>query len=534
VRAASFAALAAERATRALAFSRAARLYQHALDLAPEDGAATSWRVKLGDALSCMGRSGDAALVYLEAAKALGREESLELMRRAAEKLLVSGHVDEGIAGMRTVLQSVGLKLAETPRRALFSLLFRRARLKLRGLRFRPADERSVPREDLRRIDTCWSVGIGLGMVDPIRSMDFQTRHLLLALEAGEPYRLARALTLEGTFRATGGEPVRDEVLHLFDEAEKLARQIQHPHAFGLVELGRGVSAFLTGRFRESRDTLAQAGAILREQCVNVSWEINTCEQFTLLSLTKLGELGEAQRRMPLLRKSARERGDLFASYILRGGLLCLVALASDEPERARAEIVEGIAKWSQVGFQLQHYWELAGQVQCDLYVGDGRGALDRIVARWDALESSMVLRVQHLFVDAMHLKGRAHLAAAMRLLPHDPDRERLLKVADQCADRIERSHVLPREAPALILRAGVTAARGRANEAAELCARGAEAADRTNMLLLSAVCRQRRAELVGGDEAYILAQQVSEFMERQRIKNPRRMMKLFAPGFAD
>ena len=37
----------------------------------------------------------------------------------------------------------------------------------------------------------------GLALVDSIRAADFNTRHLLLALEAGEPYRIARALALE-------------------------------------------------------------------------------------------------------------------------------------------------------------------------------------------------------------------------------------------------------------------------------------------------------------------------------------------------
>ena len=52
---------------------------------------------------------------------------------------------------------------------------------------------------------TCWSAATGLALVDPLRGANFQTRHLLLALQAGEPYRVARALALEVGYTAVAG-----------------------------------------------------------------------------------------------------------------------------------------------------------------------------------------------------------------------------------------------------------------------------------------------------------------------------------------
>ena len=96
-----------------------------------------------------------------------------------------------------TVLAVTGMQLARTPARALASWLWNRSKLRLRGLAFRERDVTQVSARELTQIDTCWSAAVGLGMVDNIRGADYQTRSLLLALRAGEPYRVCRAMALE-------------------------------------------------------------------------------------------------------------------------------------------------------------------------------------------------------------------------------------------------------------------------------------------------------------------------------------------------
>src|SRR5262249_11352996 len=170
-----YAERAAALASGALAFDRAARLYRLALELSAERGAPTdALRVRLGDALVYAGRSLEAADVYLFASNEATGARALELRRRAADQLLRSGHVDEGIALFDEILAVNGWRLAPTPRRALRSLLIGRARIRLRGLRFRQRDASQIASEQLARIDTCWSVATGLGMVDNVRGVDFQ------------------------------------------------------------------------------------------------------------------------------------------------------------------------------------------------------------------------------------------------------------------------------------------------------------------------------------------------------------------------
>src|SRR4029077_21140515 len=129
-RAASHFERAAEEATEALAFDRAATLYRLALELGPDDATtARRLRAARGGALASAGRGDEAAREYLAAAVGASVAEAFELRRLASMQFLISGHVDEGLAALDTVLGAVGLKRPGSPRRALLSMLIHRARL---------------------------------------------------------------------------------------------------------------------------------------------------------------------------------------------------------------------------------------------------------------------------------------------------------------------------------------------------------------------------------------------------------------------
>ena len=186
LRAGRHAALAAEQAAEALAFDRASHLYRLALELLrPEGDEDRRLRIQLGDALAGAGRGAEAAKQYLAAATGAGPDDSVELQRRGALQLLRSGHVDAGLSALRSVLGAVSLSLATTPRRAFWSLVGQRLRLRLRGLGYRPREASAVPAADLRTLDVCLSAALGLSMVDPIQGAYFQSRSLLLALRLG-------------------------------------------------------------------------------------------------------------------------------------------------------------------------------------------------------------------------------------------------------------------------------------------------------------------------------------------------------------
>jgi predicted ATPase len=241
-RAGEYFAAAAERAAMALAFDRAAELYRSALDLQPKKGDDEQrLRTRLGDALANAGRGAEAAREYLRAAAIAPPACVLELKRRAAHQLLISGHVDEGLSTVRVVLRPMGLRPPRAPRQALASLLFRRALLRLRGLGFHRLDENQGLREDLTRIDLCWAVAVGLSSVDPIAGADFQARGLLLALRAGQPYRVARAIAMEPAHVSSAGASGQRRFEQLLTIAEPLAESVSNPHAKAMTIVARAI-----------------------------------------------------------------------------------------------------------------------------------------------------------------------------------------------------------------------------------------------------------------------------------------------------
>ncbi|MEO6603386.1 MAG: protein kinase, partial [Polyangiaceae bacterium] len=147
---------AASAAESSLAFVRAARLYRMAIEIGVERPR-HDLLTHEGDALVNAGRSSEAAEAYQEAAESAPTAQGIELRRRAAEHFLKSGRDLDGLATLRTVLRSVGLKYPQSPGAAVTSLFYHRARLRLRGLSFEPTLAERCDARDLTRVDVAFS-----------------------------------------------------------------------------------------------------------------------------------------------------------------------------------------------------------------------------------------------------------------------------------------------------------------------------------------------------------------------------------------
>ena len=532
VRAAGHAAAAAKKAAAALAFDRAAVFYRRALELAPITGIeAIELKMVLAESLVNAGRPAEAAQVFSDLSNGTSGSRSLGFKRRAAEQLLTGGHIKEGLDLFDSILSAAGFKLAGGPKRALWSLLLRRLQIRLRGLKFVERDASQIPEVDLFRIDICSAIAAGLGAVDIIRAADFQGRHLLLALRAGEPHRVARAMAFEAAQIAAPGRKARERALKVAQQAEALSQRMGDPTAIGISLWATGVTAYCLGQWKQASDLCERSAEILSERCSGVTWELSVANRFLLGSLLLQGELAEVSRRVPELLAAAVEQGNIFVSTDLRTRMN-LIWLANDEPDSARTEVIEALKAWPQEGFNLQHYSSMMALAQIELYTGDAEVAWKHVDSQWRALEGSLLLRLQILRVEATHLRARTALASAV--YREGKQCGWLLRIAEQMADRINSEKMSWADPFAALVKAAVASARFDNAKAAALLTEASEGFALGDMGLYAAASRRRLGQVLGGERGRELITTADQWMTSQRIMKPGLMTRMLAPGWED
>ncbi len=530
VRAGEYYALGAEQAAEALAFDHAARLYRTALDLleGPADAERSLGR-KLGDALANAGRGAEAAQAYLDAAGAAPAEETLELQRLAMTQFLISGEVERGLSLLRTLLDPLGLRMPETPARSLMSLLWHRAILRLRGIRFRPRVEASVPARSRIRIDLCWSAVAGLSMYDPIRGADFQARGLLLSLQAGEPFRIARALAMEAAHLSTAGPSVETRVASLIGTASALAEAIDSRHARGMVELVRGISSLLFGRWKAAVEAFDRSERQFRDHCTGVAWERDTCHNLAMWALFQTGNLAELRRRWTVLSREAQERGDRYAAANLNTFYATILRLAVNELPENEASIEASLAARHGRTFSLPLVSASDALTHIDLYRGDVIRAWARLDSIWADYDRALLLRIQHLRIQMLELRARTAIAAAERSQQPAP----LLEMAERDAGRLGREAQPWAAAHARYIKAAIAACREDVVSAAEELRIAGELYDSADMQLHSRLMHFRRGEILSDQESRDRRDAAEQWMREQGIAVPMRWAGMLAPGFA-
>ena len=418
--------------------------------------------------------------------------------------------------------------MPRTPQVALLQLLWRRARLRWRGLRFVATPLERIDADTLQRIDTCWSVTTGLMAVDMITASSFSVQHLLMALDAGEPYRVARALAMESAAR--GAYPTGSTFSRrLGQQSKALAARVGHPHPIALTSLANAIIATTRGEWKRAFTLAEQAAVILRDECVGVTWESNMAENLVIWSLMYQGELGELSVRVPALLADARSRGNRYIATELctRSNY---VWLAADDPDEGERETAESIARWSHKGFHRQHYSARLARVQTALYRGDADAAWRLHAEQEGVLRRSLLTRVQVIRVEARYLRARVALAMAAQ---HGASRT-LLAIARTEARRIARERMPWSDPIALLLSAAVAYLEGQAADALAHLQDALDRFSRADMNLYAAVTRRRLGALQDDEGGREQMRQARDWMAAQQIKNPVAMTRMLAPGFPD
>jgi serine/threonine protein kinase/tetratricopeptide (TPR) repeat protein len=534
-RAARYAATAAERASEALAFDKAVRLYTLAVELAEACGEPMrGLRERLGFALANAGRPEEAARSFLSAAAVAPPFERLDLQRQAAEQLLASGRIAEGRAVLADVLAEVGMKLPASRGQALASYLWTRLIIRLRGRRFDRRDASAVPQDVLLRVDACSTAQLGLVLVDSVSAISFTARMVLLALRAGEPSRLARALAFEGGITGSFGGSNRKKAEELLDRSMELAREIGDTHAMALAATTRGLVRMFSGYWRdacrlwdESKQYMVLTKTGLTDYSRVTTWEFAMSLLVHLVTLTYIGEWEEVCQRVPALLEGARERGNLYAAVGLASRVLHHVCMYTDDPERFYGELDQTLAQWPDYERQVYQGWSVLSRGEIDLYTGKVKEGWKRMEAEWAKTRRSSAFRFQIIRIEMRHIRARMALAAAAAGL----DASAMLSVAYDEARAIEREAAAWSDPMAVLVRAGISAARGRREEAIrqlEDAERRLQAAD---MPPHAAAARRRRGQLTGGDAGRVLVASADEAIAAMGACRPERIADVLVPG---
>jgi hypothetical protein len=527
-RAAEYMTIAAERADKALAFDRAARLYRSAIDLKnPDVTERSALMVRLAQALGNAGRGSEAAAVYLET-PTLSEAAKLEFRQKAAHQYLFAGHLMEGMGVIREVLSQIGMTLPRSQAGTLLMLLAGRSAVRLRGLRWKERSADEIPSADLMKVDALWSVAAGLSIVDTMRGAVFQTRHLLYALRLGEPARIHRALCLEAGFVAASGIGATSRAHQVLRLATELTPIVGTPYAKAMQLLMEGTCDYLIGRWPTAAQALAGAEKRLTNECTGVTWELNSTRFFRLWTAYQLGDLATLRARFPALIKDAKDRGDRYASGAISGFFAHIVHLAADDPETAARHAREAVQHWTQTDFQMPHLWNLWSLADIALYQGHGTEAWRAVNERWGALRRSLLLEVQLMRIYMLDLKGRAATAAAFKLTA-SRERDQLLKVARRLARSLEREGLGWAAAMGMMIRAAAEEAEGRADTAKSLLEHAHRLLGANEMNLLATVARRRIGQLSGAGGASLLGES-DEWLQSQGVRDAAALSRMFYP----
>ncbi len=525
-------ALAADRAAEGLAFDLAARLYRVSLATRPVTGCEErTLRTRLADALSNAGRGADAAEEYLLVARGCQGMEQEELQRRAATQYLTCGYVDKGVAVAQPLLRSMGIGWPSTPRRALFGLLFQRAKLWLRGLWPCLKASADIPSIDLHRVDTTWSIALGLSAIDPILGAYFQAKGLQLALRSGDAYRVARALALEAMHVGTAGAPAKERAAILLQSAEKLARESGNVHAYGgIIPLMGGIVAYLQGRWRESAELCVYSSKTLQQICVNVHWEINTANVFCLYSNLWLGDLAKIRELCPDILRQAHDRNDLYAISSIESFIEPVIRMANDEAMIGDVGLKDVAKTLWKKGIHVQHGNVLFRQAELSLYQGMPFLAHRYAKAHQDAHNNSLTKRIQHLRCCGNELCARSCVSVAFEGV----EKAQHIREAEKNTRRLKAEKRPDAIAYSNLILAGVANCYGNEERAVELLKSAHAGFQAVEMALHAAAARRRLGQLLGGDEGRALVASADAWMTNQQIRNPSRMVAVLAPGFRD
>jgi eukaryotic-like serine/threonine-protein kinase len=376
----------------------------------------------------------------------------------------------------------------------------------------------------LERIDACWAVATGLGFADLLTSAAYFAKGTRLALEAGEPIRVARWSCLRAVQVALPGRPAGRRAGVALSKARAAVARVDDPLAEGLLRWAQGAGAHALGRWKATVARCDAAVAAFRTMGRSVWWELTGAQIMAESALYWLGELAELHRRVEREVADGEARGDLLAVVTRRaGGLSAVSRLAADDPRRAQAELADAMARWTRSGLHVQHWYAFQAAVQIALYRDDRRQLQRAIDEQWSRLDRAWLHRAQTL-----RITGRwRHACAQLGLVRGDDSR---LACVRKEARRLGREGLPWARALADLVDASAAAHEGDDATAIAKLESAVVGCDRSEMHLLASIARLRLGKMIGGHRGETSVAQADEALQRCSVAQPLAFSRILLP----
>ena len=525
---------AASRAESALAFDRAAALWDEALAIDGwEDGTRRTMQLARAEALVRAGRGGAAADAFLALVAGADPIMKIDLMRRAGEQLVVVGEHARGMSVLRDVMASVGEKMPPSTGMMLVRVLLMRGWRAMRGWSFTPRDPTTIPRMDIIRMDVVKALGRACVHVEPAYTGYYFLRLGSLALSAGYANGVLSALTgaiavfylglfvPSGRKSKTGDQP-------LVRMASRLAASLDDPQMSAHFVQCSGAWLTVSGQYAEGAPFLERTLTELRESGAVSQWDLNTAVFFWALNHGRAGGYAALGARLPIYLRDGFDRGDLWLTTNLRMGASAIHWLVEDKPAEGRRDIEEALRSWRHEDFDMQQYYAGYALGILDIYEGRPGEALvyltslSRKVA-WSAIRFVPVVQSE---VSTMAFRAAvAHLAEA----PESPERMRVARIWRKRAYRAVTWFHLP---TLHLMDAGLSFVCGDREGAKALATRALQGALAGSLAQYVAFSRYRLAQLDDGSDGKANMAASLAWMTGQGVRRPDRFLQAHSPGF--
>jgi hypothetical protein len=420
------------------------------------------------------------------------------------------------------------------------AIAWERGRLALRAGRYTARVEAAVPAELRESVELFATLTVDTLAYDPLRAALFEARCMRLALTAGDPTSVARALCLSATMACVSGtERAAHRSAALLRQAEALCTSpVTSKRLLRFVYVARSVCAALLG---QPGNVLEPAGEALRSYNDDTRGDEygEYYHSFTAITarISALLVLGDyttftSELRDCLERAAATENHSMLLHLTVHQ-TLAEQLLGQAQQSRARLEKEREALPTKRFG--VLHVMHMCAVMTAASGTGDYAWARELVDTWWSRYQSSVVRRSAYLGIIAHseHARMLVHECVATGKL------DDLSKLVAKDLDALEKSPLkrLARGA-ALALRGRVAHLQGQPDTAIRLWREAAGVLDEIGLRVDAVVLRFALGQLIGGAEGSQLRRGAEAQMRESGIARPqeffaRRFPELMEPNEA-